>query len=309
MRCVVTGASGFLGSYVARALLERGLEVAVLLRGKGVPARLAGFSNQLHIIRGDLTDYDSYKDGFLDYNPAAVLHLAWIGVANSARNDLTQPDNIPATVRLADLAAKSGVKHFINAGSQAEYGPLNKRISETDVTEPTTLYGHSKLAACHMAQQVCAQHDVRFAHLRVFSTYGPDNQPYWLIPYMITELLAGRSPGLTKCEQKWDFIYVMDAAEAFVETLLAPKAEGVFNLGSGTAPPLKQTAEYIRGMINPSITLDYGKVPYRPDQVMHLEADITRLKNATGWKPHVTLKEGIEQTVAWYAGNRLVKHG
>jgi len=301
MRCVVTGASGFLGSYVARALLNRRMDVAVLLRGKDIPPRLADFADKLTVIRGDLLSPDSYRDAFLAFKPEAVLHLAWIGVANSARNDLTQTENIPATVRLADLAAKAGVKHFINAGSQAEYGPLNRRINETDPTEPTTLYGHSKLAACNMAEQVCREHDVRFAHLRVFSTYGPDNQPYWLIPYMVTELLGGRSPGLTKCEQRWDFIYVVDAAEAFAEALLTPKAKGIFNLGSGYAPPLRETAEYIRDLINPSLALGYGEIPYRPDQVMHLEADISRLKNATGWQPCVTLKEGIEQTVAWYA--------
>lgn len=305
MRCVVTGASGFLGSYVAKALLDRGLEVAVILRGQGVPPRLSEFASQLTIIRGDLTEYDSYKEGFLAFNPEAVLHLAWTGVANGARNDVTQADNIPATARLAHLAAAAGVKHFINAGSQAEYGPLNRRIREDDPTEPTTLYGHAKLAACHIARQLCQAEGVRFAHLRVFSTYGPDNQPYWLIPYMVKELLAGRSPGLTPCEQKWDFIYVVDAAEAFAEVLLNRHAEGIFNLGSGYAPPLKATVRYIRDLINPRLALGYGEIPYRSDQVMHLEADITRLREATGWRPAVTLREGLEQTVAWYAA----RHG
>ena len=150
-------------------------------------------------------------------------------------------------------------------------------------------------------QTFCAAHAIRFAHLRIFSTYGPDNQLYWLIPYLITELQHDRSPKLTRGEQKWDFLYVTDAAGAFAEILLTESATGIFNVGSGSAPPLRDTIELIHAMINPAIPLSYGEIPYRPDQIMHLEADITRLKNTTRWQPLIPLKEGLKTTVEWYA--------
>ena len=300
MRCVVTGASGFLGSYVARELVNRGVEVAIITRDGSVSGRLQDCADKLHLIQGDLQFPESYLQNFTAFKPEALLHLAWMGVAGSARNDISQAANITASLALAELAAKSGVKHFINAGSQAEYGQFDKCISESDPTHPTTLYGHCKLATGAMLQQICTEHEMRFAHLRVFSTYGPGNQNYWLIPYLITELLKGRSPKLTACEQKWDFLYATDAANAFADVLLNENALGIFNLGSGKAPLLRDTVEMIHSMVNPAIPLAYGEVAYRPDQIMHLEADIVRLKNTTRWQPLITLKEGLEMTIEWY---------
>ena len=300
-RCLVTGASGFLGSHVARTLIDRGFEVAILTRDGKPPRRLADIATQLHLIPGDLQFPESYSQALAAFQPQAILHLAWMGVSNQLRNDPIQEANITATLALAEFAAKHGIRHFINAGSQAEYGLLSKRISESDPTEPTTLYGQSKLAAAHALQSFCATHAIRFAHMRIFSTYGPDNQLYWLIPYLITELQNGRSPKLTGGKQKWDFLYVTDAASAFVEVLLTETATGIFNVGSGSAPPLRETIELIHTMVNPAIPLAYGEIPYRPDQIMHLEADITRLKNTTRWQPLITLKQGLKTTVEWYA--------
>jgi UDP-glucose 4-epimerase len=299
-RVLVTGGSGFLGSHVTRALVACGCDVAVLQRGAALPSRLAGLEGKILSIQGDMIAGTEWHKAAQAFAPSAVLHLAWMGVAGNARNATAQANNISATLQLAEAARSWNVKHFIGAGSQAEYGLLNRLCAEVDPTCPTTLYGHAKLATFQMAQAYCALYKMRFAWLRIFSTYGPQDHENWMIPSLIQALLAGQCPALTKGEQRWDFLHVNDVASAFVTVLLNEKADGVFNVGSGEAPSLAHTIMSIRDLINPALPLGFGQVPYRLDQVMHLQADISRMKKITGWSPAVPLEKGLAETVKWY---------
>jgi nucleoside-diphosphate-sugar epimerase len=130
--------------------------------------------------------------------------------------------------------------------------------------------------------------------------YGPDDNPDWVIPYVITTVAKGLRPALTAGEQLWDYLYVEDAAEAILAVLTRPTAEGIFNIGSGQCYHLRTLIEELRNSINPSVDLGFGEIPYRSDQVMHLLADISKLTKATGWYPRTSISEGLKRTVSWY---------
>ncbi len=85
---------------------------------------------------------------------------------------------------------------------------------------------------------------------------------------------------------------------------LAPGMAGVYNLGSGRAVPVREIVETIRDLIDPRLPLGFGERPFAPNQVMHLEADVARLRAATGWAPAVPLRAGLERTVRWFRENR-----
>jgi nucleoside-diphosphate-sugar epimerase len=136
--------------------------------------------------------------------------------------------------------------------------------------------------------------------LRLFSSYGPGDNPSWMITGLIDRLLHGERPRLTLGEQRWDYLHVRDVARALVAVLETPTATGPFNLGSGVALPLRDIMESVRDMIDPRLPLGIGEIPYRPDQVMHLEADPSRLMEATGWRPQTPLADGLRETIAWH---------
>lgn len=298
-RVLLTGASGFVGSFVARQLVAAGVPTAVLLRPGSDPWRVADLLPRLATVEGTLADVPAAEPAARAFAPDTVLHLAWGGVGNAARNDPAQFDNLRQTVDLLHLCRRLGVGAFVGLGSQAEYGPHAGRLDEQTPTCPTTVYGVAKLSAGLFALRLGGEWGVRAAWLRLFSSYGPTDHPGWMIPDLIGKLLAGERPPLTEGRQVWDYIHVADAAAAVVRVAESPAAAGVFNLGSGRPVPLREVIETVRDAIDPALPLGFGEVPYRPDQVMHLEADVSRLRGL-GWEPRTPLAAGLAETIAWY---------
>lgn len=295
---VITGATGFIGAAVLIELLARGSRVTVLLRSDSDLSRLTSITGFETLRYSRLFDGETVRM-LGEEKPDILIHCGWRGVGGAERNEVFQiTENLPATLEAVELAAATGCRQWIGLGSQAEYGSPNCRINEDAPLRPTTLYGKAKLAAGVAAMALCEARQMAGVWLRLFSTYGPGDAPHWFIPYVIEEFLAGRVPKLTRCEQLWDYLYVKDAARAVV-AVADGTSGGVFNLGSGAARPLKDYIEAIRLALGSAIEPAYGAIPYRPDQVMHLESDVSRLMEFTRWRPQVSLDEGIRATVAF----------
>lgn len=303
-RVFLTGATGFVGATVLRRMVSQQRTVAVLLREASDARRIRDLLPLVTVVRGDLARLDGCRDAIAAFRPDCVMHLAWQGVRGSDRNHPLQLENVSAAVALYKLASRLGCSRIVGMGSQAEYGPHEGRISEDTPPRPTTLYGAAKLATCILLERASAIGGQTFAWLRLFSSYGPDDDPDWMIPYLVSTLLAGSRPSLTAAEQLWDYIHVEDAAAAVV-AMADADACGVFNLGSGTARPLREIVTAVRDAIDPSLPLGFGEVPYRTDQVMHLEADISALQRATGWAPVIDLAVGLRGLVDYHRQKML----
>ena len=303
-RVLLTGASGFVGAAVLRRLVAHERDVAVLLRESSDTGRIDDLLGRVTVIRGDVTRLEETRPAIDAFAPECVVHLAWRGVKGADRNSPVQLENLPAAIGLHRLAVAAGCSRLVGMGSQAEYGPQAGRIAEDAPTRPTTLYGAAKLATGILLERAAATAGQSFAWLRLFSSYGPGDDPSWMIPYLVDRLLAGERPSVTAGEQVWDLIHGDDAAAAVVATVDSD-ASGMFNLGSGTAWPLRDIIVTVRDLIDPSLPVGFGEVPYRPDQVMHLEADVSRLRAATGWSPAIDLRTGLRGVVEYHRA-RLV---
>ncbi|MCL2295440.1 MAG: NAD(P)-dependent oxidoreductase [Spirochaetes bacterium] len=292
---VITGATGMIGSTLARYVLEQEMEVLCVVRKK--TARLGNLpqSKRLKIIYADLSEYNHLEiSGTYD----VFYHFAWGETFGVSRNCASaQVINIQYTLDAVRLAKRLGCKKFIGIGSQAECGIISEPLKAEMPVNPESAYGITKYAAGKLSRLLCAQLGMQFNWVRILSIFGPKDGNHTLIMYTINELQAGRSPEFTKCEQIWDYLYCDDAARA----LLAVGEKGfsgkTYPLGSGKEKKLSEYLELIRDIVAPDISLQFGKKEYYPHQPMYLCADISELTADTGWKPEISFEEGIRKII------------
>jgi nucleoside-diphosphate-sugar epimerase len=294
-RILVTGAGGFVGAAVIKAAVAAGHEVIALVRND--TSRLAAIGDHISLQRVDLAHTAAVAALLNATKPEIVIHSAWEGVGGALRSGDIQLDNIRTTVALTDAAIAAGARKFVGIGSQAEYGRYDRKIVETDLPQPTMLYGAAKLAACHLAAQRCREAGVGFVWLRLFSVYGPSDNANWLIPSTAAALVRGKSPLCTAGTQKWDYLHIDDVADGTLGAAVTDSATGVFNLSSGNPVAVRQIVETLRDFAAPGLELTFGTIPFGPDQIMHLDGDNSRLRAATGWSPRVPLEIGLRQVV------------
>jgi UDP-glucose 4-epimerase len=301
MRCLVTGASGHLGSHLTERLMAEGAEVSVLVRAQSDLWRLAGVLDRVQVLRGDLSDIESIAPAIKKAKPDVVFHLAWAGVTSEFRDAPEQIAlNVTGSLNLFEAVRSAGCKLWVGVGSQAEYGPYDSILTEETPVRPSTAYGTAKLCVGLLTKKLCELAGMRYVWLRLLATYGPKDDERHLIPAVIGRLLARERPSLTLGDQRWDYLYVEDAAEAIYRAAVNREAQGVFNLGSGEATSVRTVIERIRDLIDPSLPLGFGEIPYPPDQLMRLETSIERLRRVTAWTPRVQLDEGLRRTIEWY---------
>lgn len=304
MSFLVTGASGHLGSNLTKRLVEQGEDVSILVRKESELWRLADVIDRVRIFYADLDDIEMASSAIARIRPETVVHLAWSGVTRNLRDHPRQlTRNVRGSLRLFEIAHENGCRCWIGLGSQAEYGSYDVPLREDLPTIPKSVYGVSKLCVGLLTEKLCQLTEMRFVWLRLFASYGPKDDWRHLIPSIIIQLLRGEKPALTRGEQKWDYLYVDDAVEAIHLAALKPQVNGFYNLGSGEIHTVRNIAERIRDIIDPSVPLGFGEVAYPPDQVMHLQADIAKLQTAAGWSPLITLDVGLQRTVAWHRAN------
>ncbi|MDR0331098.1 MAG: NAD-dependent epimerase/dehydratase family protein [Chitinispirillales bacterium] len=294
-RIVVNGATSMIGASIVRCALAQGSEVLCIVRNDSARMGNIPKSERVTVARADLDDYASLE---IEERYDEFYHVAWGETASVAHNDVdTQERNIRGTLSAAYLAHRVGCSVFVGAGSQAEYGIVNEPLRPDTPANPQSGYGVAKYAAGKLSALLCEQLGIRHNWIRLLSIFGPQDRANMLIVYAVRELLAGRSPEVTKCEQIWDYLYCDDAAKAFLAVGKSGVAGKAYPLGSGKPRRLFEYLEALRGIVNPDGALQFGKRGYYRHQPMHLCADISELAGDTGWKPEVSFEDGVRKVV------------
>lgn len=287
MNLLITGASGFLGSALALHFLEAGHRVALLLRPTSLLSRLRGREGAFALGRCD-SDQD-IQEFISSMKPDAVIHTACAygrqGEGLVAIND--------ANLRfgLVILQAMLSVKKpftFINTGT----------VLEANVS-PYALTKHQfpqwgRFLASQSAQQL------RFVNVLLQHMYGPGDDPSKFTTHVLNTCHRNEPTlKLTAGEQKRDFIYIDDVVSAY--SILLEKRNDLANtldieVGSGLAPSIREFVQTVHKLTAAKTELQFGALPYRPNEPLHLQADISQM-NALGWQPKFNLERGLRRTL------------
>ena len=295
MKAIVTGASGMIGIALINILLEENYEIIAIVRPNSKKIKNLPNNDKINIVECDLANLNSLSDCFS--NCDLFFHFGWIGTSGDARDDThIQLKNIEYTLDAVNLAKNSGCNTFIGAGSQAEYGLTNEKLSPSTPINPITGYGIAKYAAGKLSKMLSQQFGIKHCWGRILSVYGPgDNNS--MIMSCINSILDNKKFDTTKGDQKWDYLYSEDCARAFFAIAKKGKDGAVYTIGSGESNPLREYIEKIRDIINPNFKIGFGNIDYYPNQVMYLCADISKLTEDTGFIPQVSFEEGIENII------------
>lgn len=298
-RVVLTGATGLIGIAFIQKCIQEQIEILVICHKNSSRNSNIPINKLVTIIYSDLNELNNIK--YLGNRPYDVFfHLAWIGTSPDLRNnEYTQMKNIEYTLDAVRLAKKLGCHTFIGAGSQAEYGRCEHSLSPDSKTEPESAYGVAKLSAGQMSRILCNQYGIKHIWTRIFSVYGPFDGKNTMITSTIYKMLLRESVRFTKAEQKWDYLYVLDAVNALYLLALKGKKDKIYCIGSGKVQILKEYIYQIRDSINPNMCIKFGELPYSNNQIMYLQADIHTLVEDTGFKVQVAFSDGIQRTIEW----------
>ncbi len=301
-RAIITGPTGAVGMALIQKCINEKTEVLALCH-KGSKRIAAIPKNPFVTVKeADLSEFRELQpDENEKYD--MMFHFGWMGTTGAARNDMDlQCRNIAYTIDAVRLAQRFGCKTFIGAGSQAEYGRTEKNLTSQTPAFPENGYGMAKLCAGEMSRGLCQQLGMKHIWTRILSVYGPYDGPNTMISSAIRTMLEGKRMAFTAGEQKWDYLYSRDAAEALWKLWEHGIDGKVYVLGSGSIQTLKEyILEIYRAVleVNPNAGRPcFGEIPYADGQVMYLGADIRELTEDTGFMPEVSFADGIREVIA-----------
>lgn len=289
-RVLVTGAAGFIGSALSRALVQCGAEV------HGTSRSLREPMDGIHWWEVDLADPEATARTVRSVEPDLVVHLASYvsGDRSLAAVQPTFRNNLSTTVNLMVAAREVGRPRVILFGSMDEHDPRDPS------TSPGSPYAAAKSAASTYGRLFHALYDLPVVRLRVFMVYGPGQRDTTkLVPYVTTSLIRGEQPQLSNGTRRVDWVYVEDVVDAVLAAATGGVADEHIDVGSGRLATVRTVVEQITRLVGSETQPRFGVRQDRPLEHERV-ANVSRTYELIGWKPATSLDEGLKQTVHWY---------
>jgi len=304
----VFGAGGFIGANLLRRLLAVRADVYGITHQSYVPWRLVGLDSS-KILHGDVTRPEEMKDLFRQQKFQTIFYLAAYGAY--ARQD--DPERIFQTNffglhTVLQEAASHGFSAFVHAGSSSEYGSNSKAPVETDPLRPNSFYSVSKVSSSFLMQFMAAKQSLPVINLRLYSVYGPWEEPDRLMPRLIEAGLVGRYPPFVDPDISRDFVYVDDAVDAFVlaATRGVQAAPGQsLNIATGAQTTIRDVAAHAKDLFGLSDNPAWSSMPNRSWDLQAWVGNPSHAEKILGWRPSTSFHDGLARMIEWVKKNPI----
>ena len=242
----ITGASSFIGVEICRYLSDNGHQVIAMSRREKDDLNAIASDGNLRVFRADM---QSLFEKATDVKADVFVHLAWAGTSHEDRNNpAIQADNIKNALECVKLSERMGCQLYVDAGSQAEYGLVPGVLTEEIPCNPITAYGKAKLQMYNDTKALTAQLGLKYIHLRILSVYGEKDHDETLIKSCLRKLKKNEPIVMRSGGQKWNYVYVKDAARQIAELSLHAIGDNsfrceVYNIASEDTRTLSEFVE------------------------------------------------------------------
>jgi len=270
MRILLTGGSGFIGRHVLPRLLARGHSVLAVERKRKLPK-----GKGLETVRGNI------RRAVFAFKPQACLHLAWDGIGDYSY--ARSKRNLDDSLALVELLREAKCKRLVAAGSCWEYGVSRGVCREDMPAKSVSAFTWAKNALHDYARLALPE----VLWCRVFFVYGPGQRETSLIPSLLAARARGEAPVVRNPLDAQDFVHVEDVADGLIRALERKAPSGGYNLGSGRSTRVSEVARLVARW---ALKADKNE---REGPAVDFRADTRKSRNALGWKPRITLTEGI----------------
>lgn len=319
---LITGSTGFIGSHLCPKLIEK-YQIIALVPSSDIGMR--SIPKDVSVEYAGLDDFDLVKKILFKNKPEIIIHLGAITPVRYAFENpyIYQKINYLATINLAETATKiKNFEKFIFASTMETYGwqPIRKPFTEDLPLYPDSPYAVAKVAAERYIQMLAISFGLPAIILKPCNTFGRRDEKGYIVEYIITEMLKGKSPRLGTPEAIRDLMYVDDHVNAYLKALefKLPEAEKIkqileknptaftFNIGSGHQFTMRNIAQKIGEMMEFKGEIKTGfpeNYPWRPSVAPYLSLNADRARQSLQWSPEVSLEEGIKKTIEYWKEN------
>jgi dolichol-phosphate mannosyltransferase len=264
--------------------------------------RVKDIRNEVGCHPVDLRDVASVETALHAIRPELVFHLAQHG-GYSWQTDLKAmiETNYLAGINVLHAARRAGANVVVNTGSSSEYGLKSHRTHESNCPEPNSDYAATKVAFTLYCQQWARRTGFRVPTLRLYSVYGPFEEPMRLVPRLLSYGLDGRLPPLVAPSAARDFVFVDDVVEAYLRATMAPLPDpgAIYNICSGRQTTLQEAVDVAQGVLNISVEPSWRSMPSRAWDTEIWCGDPARARGELGWYSTTTLESGLHQFAYW----------
>lgn len=295
MTFFITGASSFIGVELCRYLSDNGHSVIAMSRRENEHLEEIKKGGHLQVFRADMQSlFDKAKDVKAD----VFVHLAWAGTTHDERNNpAVHKENVRLSLECVKLAKGMGSKLYMDAGSQAEYGLVHGKLTEETPCKPFSEYGKGKLKMYKESSVLTEELGLKYIHLRILSVYGEKDHDETLIKSVLKKLKVNEPIEMRSGGQKWNYVYVKDAARQIAEFSFHAMydedfSQEVYNVCSNDTRKLQDFIVAMKDITGSTSELIFGG--YNPEKDVNLNPDTKKTSSIVNPLTNITFEEVIK---------------